>query len=941
MSEKSIHKLAAIVFTDIVGYTKRMEQSEDHTMLLLKQQREIIFPVVEKFGGEVIKEIGDGLLMMFSSAIQAVRFTIEIQERLKESELTIRAGIHIGDVIFEGKDVFGSAVNTAARIEPLAPSGGICISEDVRNQIKNKEDIRTISIGKKKLKNVKEPLEIFRIVLAGEQAEADTGQVSFLGDLWKRKVIQLLLAYLVFSGLVKYFIGYVSEVNSLSPHLEQLSWVIMLSLLPAVFILTYYRSGKKQEGMTKTEMIGLPANLIITVLLSILLFHGKDLGATTKTITLENENGDTIERVVPKNEFRKKIAIFFLGNDTGDTAFDWLSYGMAILLEYDLSQDLYMDINTGFSFKNKMQKAGFETGLGLPLTLMQRISEYYHKEFFLSGSFSKTGEQFTITTRLYETENGKLLSEDNYTGNNLFILTDEISTGIKKNTNLPSDHIEKTMDFPVSEIFTDEFDALEYYVKGYKAAFLNNDFSEAVDMLEKSVEADTAFALAHFYLANIYFNNNDAEKALISLESAKKNIFKLPERVQYQTKFFDYLIRQEPEKAMSVIKMWVELFPDDLEGRKTLAERLKYKNLFSESIEQYKAILDIDPDQGNVLLEIGELYTASEMFDSALHYYREYTERFPQDYSGYFNLGDFYYTTANYEKARTNLEKALLLDPENISIQVKLGGIDMRTGDLANALLTFNTALETSKNHLDKYICLNALSSYYELLGQKRKSLALFKEMSAEGELSLNPLRVQVAKVFNISKYIIAGNSDEAFEVLKQIENDFDPPVDKVASYGYLFAYLELEDAENARKMIPVAEQVAKGFGEEMLLANITYALGRIFEIENDYKSALDQYLEFLRLQPTAYTVNMRIAKCYRMMGQLKKAEEFVLKALKNFPFHPEINFEASLIYFEKGEEAKGMEHLDRALDIWSDADPDYKPAMEANAKLLEMRTAG
>ena len=166
MPEKT-HKLAAIVFTDIVGYTRRMEENEQKTMQLLQQQREIVFPLAESYGGEVVKEIGDGLLMMFDSAVQAVRFAIAVQTRLKDEELTIRAGIHIGDVIFKGGDVFGSAVNTAARIEPLASPNGICISEDVRAQLHNKADIITISRGTKELKGVSGAVEIFDVFIEG------------------------------------------------------------------------------------------------------------------------------------------------------------------------------------------------------------------------------------------------------------------------------------------------------------------------------------------------------------------------------------------------------------------------------------------------------------------------------------------------------------------------------------------------------------------------------------------------------------------------------------------------------------------------------------------------------------------------------------------------------------------------------------------------------
>ncbi|MBN1340872.1 MAG: tetratricopeptide repeat protein [Bacteroidales bacterium] len=939
--EKNIHKLAAIVFTDIVGYTKRMEESEQNTMELLKQQREIIFPLVQQYEGEIIKELGDGLLMMFSSAIQAVRFAIEVQEKLRNSDLIIRAGIHIGDVIFEGKDVFGSAVNTAARIEPLAPPGGICISEDVMSQLRNKKEIRAVSLGKKKLKNVNDLVEIFRIVMPGEEDPEERANDPLLTDLWKRKVIHFMAAYLALFFLIRVLIVNVSGAYSLSPHLIRLSGVIMISLLPAVFILSYFHSGRKHKRWSKTEMIGLPANIVFTLLLSGLLFGGKDLGATTKTITLEDEEGRKIERVVLKNEFRKKIAVFFPENQTGNEEYEWLRYGLVTMLEYDLSQDMYMDIQTAFQFKNKMLNAGFDRGISLPVPLMQKMAEYYHKDYFVAGDYKKTGNEYMVTLRLYETGNGKLLSEDDFTGESIFDLADRMALSIKQNTGIPALHIENTRDFPLTEILTGSYDALKHYIRGYTYAIFDNDFPQAVQLLESSVGTDSGFALAHVTLAEFHFHSNNAEKASLSLQAAMDNIYKLPERMQFQTKFFYYLLKQEADKALSVIKMWVELFPNDIEGRKTLAERYSYKNMFSEAISQLRVILQIDPDQGNILLEIGNFYKAMGNYDSALYYYQDYALRFPQDYESYYSMGNLYLTSANFEKARQHFEKALLLDQGNVEIIISLARIDMRLGSFEKAGKGLFEALDVAKSHLDKTICLDAISDFYELKGQKRKSLEYFEKMLREAELSLNPMRVQVTKVFNIRKYIINGDETQAFEKLKKIESDFNPPVDKVAAFGYLFAYLELEDAENARRVIPDAEEVAKGFGEEMLLSNISYALGYISEIEGDYETAVKHYEEFLSQQPTSNFINMRIAKCYRLLGQMKKANENIAKALNNFPYHPEINFEASLISFAQGDTSKGMEYLDKALGVWSEADADFKPAGEAKARQKEMTLAG
>jgi len=542
MTDKS-HKLAAIVFTDIVGYTRQMEQNEQQTMKLLQKQRDIVFPLVEEYGGEVIKEIGDGLLMMFSSAVQAVRFAIDVQTRLKDDELTIRAGIHIGDVIFKDGDVFGSAVNTAARIEPLAPPNGICISDDVRSQVKNKEGIRTVSLGSKKLKGVDEALEIFRINLEEETEGESVKQVGILQDLWQRRVPQTMVSYLILSWLVSWIIKYLVNSYLWSPHLVSLTWVVLLSLIPSVFLITYFHGRRKEEKWKRLEIIGLPVNLVVTILITVFIFNGKDLGAATKTVTFENEDGLKVEKVIVKNEFRKKIALFFFENKTGNKEYDWAQYSFANLLEYDLSQDIFIDIRTPYKFINKLVNAGFEDGLGVPVTLMQKISGYYHLDYFVTGSFDKTNEDYNVTIKIHKTASGQLLKENSFNGPDPFSLVDEIAVQIKYDLKIPEDHITSTRDFPIADIFTSSPEALKFFTKGINARMFENDFSNAIGLLEKASQTDSSFAVAHFNLANLYFQNNNVEGALTALHATKKNLHKLPDRIQFQTKSFLYLIQ--------------------------------------------------------------------------------------------------------------------------------------------------------------------------------------------------------------------------------------------------------------------------------------------------------------------------------------------------------------------------------------------------------------
>lgn len=122
----SSHQLAVIMFTDIVGYTKLMGEDEDQAFQLLKKNRLIQRPIIEKYGGKWLKEIGDGVLAGFNTVSDAVYCAGAIQKACEEeSELWLRIGIHQGEMVFEGEDVFGDGVNIASRLEPLAPAKAI------------------------------------------------------------------------------------------------------------------------------------------------------------------------------------------------------------------------------------------------------------------------------------------------------------------------------------------------------------------------------------------------------------------------------------------------------------------------------------------------------------------------------------------------------------------------------------------------------------------------------------------------------------------------------------------------------------------------------------------------------------------------------------------------------------------------------------------------
>jgi len=159
-------KLAAIMFTDMVGYTALMQDDEPMARKLIERHRAHMKPFVEKHSGEIIQYVGDGTFCRFDSAIEAVNTALEIQKVLEmEPDINLRIGIHVGDVVIEGDEVYGDGVNVASRLEPLAEPGGICVSARVRDDIKNQPGLSLKSLGKKDLKNVERPINIYSLIL--------------------------------------------------------------------------------------------------------------------------------------------------------------------------------------------------------------------------------------------------------------------------------------------------------------------------------------------------------------------------------------------------------------------------------------------------------------------------------------------------------------------------------------------------------------------------------------------------------------------------------------------------------------------------------------------------------------------------------------------------------------------------------------------------------
>jgi adenylate cyclase len=205
------HQLAAILFTDIVGYTTLMQQDEQNAVSVTKRYMSVLKQSVLSHGGEILNDYGDGSLCTFTSATQAVKCAMEIQQQLQMGpKVPLRIGLHIGEIFFEDGKIFGDGVNITSRIQSLGVANSILFSSEINSKLKNQQEFKTVSLGRFEFKNVDEPMEVFAMVNEGlvvPKKEEMTGKLKEIQKNSARKKWIIVLSALIALAFAAFFVS--------------------------------------------------------------------------------------------------------------------------------------------------------------------------------------------------------------------------------------------------------------------------------------------------------------------------------------------------------------------------------------------------------------------------------------------------------------------------------------------------------------------------------------------------------------------------------------------------------------------------------------------------------------------------------------------------------------------------------------------------------------
>jgi len=604
-------KLTAILSADVKGYSRLMGKDEVGTIQTLNTYKEVMANLAQHHHGRVVDATGDNLMAEFASVVDAVQCAVEIQKELKTRNaelpetrrMEFRIGINLGDVIEEEGRIYGDGVNIAARIESLSEAGGICISGTAFDQVKNKLALGYQYLGEQTVKNIAEPIRIYRVLMEPEAVGKVIGEKRIKPKPWQRTAV----------GIV----------------------VVVIVAVAAIVIWKFYSPSTPQPELSSKEKITatLPEKPSATTPPSTEVAPKKKV-----TLPLTEKASKPVSPSLPKLEVASKekmafplpdkpsIAVLPFVNMSKDPDQEYFSDGMTEDLITDLSKIsglLVIARNSTFNYKGKPVK-------------IKQVAEELGVRYILEGSVRRAGDEIRINAQLIDAMTGHHLWAERYDGTmgKIFALQDKITQKIVSALVIKLTGSEKEL---LAEKGTANVEAYDAFLRGrvHHLRFTPEDFAKAVASLKKAIELEPNYGRAYAVLAAVYYDAAAVPSLLKGLgvswhEARARSIQYLQKATKdpmtHYVKSQMYLWRRQHQEAISEMERALALDPNDPAISFNMGKALTYAGRPKDAVEFFKRGMRLDPHNpfrylvGLAMAHfcMGELQEAAALVEKAL-----------------------------------------------------------------------------------------------------------------------------------------------------------------------------------------------------------------------------------------------------------------------------------------------------------------------------------
>jgi len=590
-------KLTTIVAMDVVGYSRLMEMDERGTLDRLKEARSgIIDPAIARHSGRIVKLMGDGTLAEFASVVDALQCTVDIQRELaarngsvgEQHGLQLRIGLHLGDVMVDGDDIYGDGVNVASRLENIAQPGGIVLSKQVHDHIGANVAVRFVSLGEQSVKNISRPIEAYRVdfgiddthahIIRFGNFELDTAQLQ-LREAGERVPIEPQ----VFDLLV--FLARNTDRTVTKGEIFTAIWGDRIVSDAAL-------SSQIKAARRAVRDDGVSQHTISTV-------HGRGFRfvASIENVgrtAADQVDGERRREIRSTMATKPSVAVLPFANLNRDTDEDYFADGIAEDIISALSKNRWLTIvgrNSAFAFRASNDS-------------IRIIGEKLNANYIVTGSVRKAGTRFRITVQVVNADSEQSVWSERFDRDmiDIFELQDEISEMVSSRIESELGLIEQKKAERKPRKNLGAWDLYQLGVAEFYK-FTRDSNLKCQELLHKSIERDPEFASAYSRLAYaivlsmVYFDAAPDDVRMDQALVAARRAIELDD--QDANGYFAigrvHLARCEYDLAIDALHNALELNPCLAVTYCGLGDSFAYEGRLDEAIEQFEIAIRLSP----------------------------------------------------------------------------------------------------------------------------------------------------------------------------------------------------------------------------------------------------------------------------------------------------------------------------------------------------------
>jgi serine/threonine protein kinase len=653
------------------------------------------------------------------------------------------------------------------------------------------------------------------------------------------------------------------------------------------------------------------------------------------------------EEAIPFPSDKPSLAVMYFKNNTGDVSLNHWRSALSDLLITDLSQSRYIRILSGERLFYILRQLGQQEATTFSSDILKEVATKGRVENILVGSFTRAADKFRINITLQDANSGELLSSESVEGvgeESFYAMVDELTRKIKSNFEFSKQEVVDDIDREVITITTSSPEAYKYYSEGRKF-HLEAEYFKSLSSMQKALKIDPEFAMAYRSAAMSFSNMGTTAAKRKNMEKAFELRYRVSERERYIIEGDYYRTSwRTNDKAMEAYLKLLELYPEDSIGNTNLGILYADMEEWDKAIKLYEVIMQNSPESHFSFWNVSEVYAAMGLYDKARKALEEYINNNPDHSRFHIKIATFFLYQGEFDRALAELDKALSFDPTDPELQGEVLALKGHTYLLKGNLIKAEEEYFKWKGGGGDTKRRMNLAMLYLLQGKFEKTEDLFQKKPVLTE-PLGYLHLRNRKPKEAIKTF-----DEVWNTAVRIDDRFSQ-IRVLHAKG--LALLQMGAVDEALNSASELKELIQEWVNKKdirlyfhLMGMIEFENGEFSKAINSLEMAWDLLYAPNDQRPEYHAIFLySLAQAYKSAGDLDKAEEefhkiisLVKGRLSSGDLYAKSFYMLGKIYEQKGLKANAIEHYERFLDLWKDADPGIAEVGEARNRLAELK---